>query len=63
MNNERLSLVNTKLSIKKVVNCTPCFIALQYINNLEATRLPVYKRMVNLKNIEFLKKSILLLEK
>ena len=56
LNNERLTLVNTKLSAKILANCSPYFTALQYINNLETKRL--YKRKVNLKNLKFLKKSI-----
>ena len=49
LNNERLSLVITKLPIK-----SPYFTALQCINNLETKR--SYKRKVNLKNLKFLKK-------
>ena len=56
LNNLRLSLVMTKLPIKKVTNCSPYFTALQYINNLDTKR--SYKRKVNLKNLKFLKKSI-----
>ena len=56
LNNERLSLVITKLPIKKVTNCSPYFTVLQCINNLETRR--SYKRKVNLKNLKFLKKSI-----
>ena len=48
LNNERLTLVNTKISAKMLVNCSPYFTALQYINNLETKR--SYKRRVNLKN-------------
>ena len=57
LNNERLSLVITKLPIKKVTNgkkvtnCSPYFTALQCINNLETER--SYKRKVNLKNLKF----------
>ena len=36
--------------------CSPYFIALQYINNLETER--SYKKKVNLKNLKFFKKSI-----
>ena len=46
----------TKLPIKKVMNCSPYFTALKYINNLDTKR--SYKRKVNLKNLKFLKKSI-----
>ena len=56
LNNERLSLVMTKLPIKKVANCSRFFTALQYINNFETKR--SYKRKVNLKNLKFLKKFI-----
>ena len=55
LNNERLSLVITKLPIKNY-NCSPYFTALQCINNLETKR--SYKRKVNLKNIKFKKNSI-----
>ena len=51
LNNERLSLVITKLLINKVTNCSPYFTALQCINNLETKR--SYKRKVNLKNVKF----------
>ena len=47
---------NDETSNKKVSNCSPCFTALQYINNLESKR--SYKRKVNLKNLKFFKKSI-----
>ena len=56
LNNERLSLVMTRLPIKKVANCSRYFTALQYINNLESKR--SYKRKVNLKNLKFFFKSI-----
>ena len=56
LNNERLSLVITKLPIKKVTNCSPYFNALQCINNLETKR--SYEKKVNLKNLKFKKKSI-----
>ena len=56
LNNERLSLVTTKLPIKKVANCSRYFTALQCINNLKTKR--SYKRKVNLKNRKFFKKSI-----
>ena len=56
LNDERLSLVNTKLSAKILANCSSYFTALQYINNLETKR--SYKRKVNLKNLKFFKKSI-----
>ena len=56
LNNERLSLVITKLPIKKVMNCSPYFTALQCINNLETKR--SYKAKVNLKNLAFKKKPI-----
>ena len=55
LNNERLTLVN-KISAKILANCSPYFTTLQYINNLETKR--SYKRKVNLKNVNFLKKSI-----
>ena len=51
LNNERLSLVITKLQIKKVTNNSPYFTALQDINNLETKR--SCKRKVNLKNLKF----------
>ena len=51
LNNERLSLVITKLPIKKLTNCSHYFTALQCINNLETKR--SYKRKVNLKNFKF----------
>ena len=35
LNNERLSLVMTKFPIKNVMNCSPDFTFLQYINNLK----------------------------
>ena len=38
-----------------LANCSPYITALQYINNLETKR--SYKRKVNLKNLNFLKKS------
>ena len=44
LNNERLSLVNTKF----LTNCNPYFTALLYINNLETKR--SNKKKVNLKN-------------
>ena len=47
LNNERLTLVNTKFFAKILANCGPYFTALQYINNLETER--SYKRKVNLK--------------
>ena len=56
LNNERLTLVNTKFLHKILANCSPYFTALQYINNLETKR--SHKRKVNLKNINFSKKSI-----
>ena len=53
---------NDETSDKKVRNCSRYFIALQYINNLETTPPPPlersYKRKVNLKNLNFVKKSI-----
>ena len=39
LNNERFSLVITKLPIKKVTNCSPYSTALQYINNLETKKI------------------------
>ena len=56
LNKERLSLVMTKLPIKKVANCRRYFTALQCINNLETKR--SYKGKVNPKNVKFFKKSI-----
>ena len=56
MNNEKFSLVNTKLPIKKLANCSPYFTALQYINHLETRRSP--KTTLNLENVKFLKRSI-----
>ena len=56
LNNERLSLVMTKLPIKKVANCSRYFTAVQCINNLETKR--SYRRKANLKNLNLLKKSI-----
>ena len=50
LNSERLSLVITKLPIKKVGNCSPYFTALRCINNLENKR--SYQRKVNLKNLK-----------
>ena len=38
VNNDRLSLVMTKLPIKKLSNCSPYFTDLQYTNNLETKR-------------------------
>ena len=38
LNNEKLSLIMTKLSIEKLTNCSLYFTALQYINNLETIR-------------------------
>ena len=38
LNNERFSLVITKLPIKKVTICSPYFTALQCINNLETKK-------------------------
>ena len=35
LNNERLSLVKTKFALKKSVNCSSYFTALQYVNSLE----------------------------
>ena len=54
LNNERLSLVNTKFLTKylRIV----AFTALQYINVPETKR--SYKRMVNLKILKFSKKFI-----
>ena len=43
-------------SDKKLTNCSPYLIALQYINNLETKR--SYKRKINLKNLKIFKKSI-----
>ena len=56
LNNERLSLVNTKISDKMLANSSPYFTALQYINNLETKR--SNKRTVNLKSLKFSKKFI-----
>ena len=56
LNNERLSLVMTKLPINKLANCNPYFTTLRCINNLKIKR--SYKRKVNLKNLKFSKKSI-----
>ena len=39
---------------KKLTNCSPYLIALQYINNLETKR--SYKREINLKNLKIFKK-------
>ena len=50
------ALSNDETSDKKVMNCSPYFTALQYINNLKTKR--TYKRKVNLKNVKFFKKSI-----
>ena len=55
LNSERLTFVN-KISAKILVNLSPYFTALQYINDLETKG--SYKRKVNLKNINFSKKSI-----
>ena len=55
LNSERLTFVN-KISAKILVNLSPYFTALQYINDLETKG--SYKRKVNLKNVNFLKKSI-----
>ena len=57
LNNERLTFVNTKFLPKywRTVALN-YFTALQYINNLETKR--SYKRNVNLKNLNDLKKSI-----
>ena len=46
LNNETLTLVNTKIYAKILANCSPYFTALPYINNLETKR--SYKRKVNL---------------
>ena len=57
LNNERLSLVNTKFLTKLMLaNSSPYFTALQYINNLETKR--SYKRTVYLKILKFSKKFI-----
>lgn len=56
MNNEKFSLVNTKLPIKKLANCTPYFTALQFSGKLETQTSP--KTTSNLENLNFLKKSI-----
>ena len=45
-----------KISDKIFANCCPYFTALQYINNLETKR--SYKRKLNLKSINFFKKSM-----
>ena len=45
-----------KIADKTLANCSPYFTTLQYINNLETKR--SYKRTVNLKNLNFLNKSI-----
>ena len=58
LNNERLSLVMTKLPTKKLMNCSPYFTTLQNINNLEAKRSITYKRKVNVKNPVFFKKNL-----
>ena len=42
-----------KTSDKKVMNCSPYFTVLQYINNLEIKR--SYQRKVNLENLKFKK--------
>ena len=55
LNNEKLTLVNTKFG-QNLTNCSPYFTALQYIKNLETER--SYKRRVNLKNLKIKKKSI-----
>ena len=57
LNNERLSLVKTKLPIKNLANCNPYFTALQYINNLETQRSPkTTVNPLNLENLIFFKK-------
>ena len=56
LNNERLSLVNTKISDKMLANSSPYFTALQYINNLETKR--SNKRTVYLQILKFSKKFI-----
>ena len=45
-----------KIADKTLANCSPYFTTLQYINNLDTKR--SYKRTVNLKNLNFLNKSI-----
>ena len=55
-NNERLFLVNTKL----LTNCSPYFIVLKVINNLDTQR--SFNTMVNLENLK-LKKKILAVPK
>ena len=47
---------NDETPDKKVMNCSPYFTALQYINNPETKR--SHKRRVDLKNLNFLKKSV-----
>ena len=56
LNNERLSLVNTKISDKMLANSSPYFTALQYINNLETKR--SNKRTVYLNTLKFFRKFI-----
>ena len=53
LNNEMLSLVNTKFPTKKIANCSPYFTILQVISNLETQR--SYKITVNLKNLKLVK--------
>ena len=50
-NNERLFLVNTKL----LTNCSPYFIVLKVINNLDTQR--SFNTMVNLENLKLKKKN------
>ena len=40
LNKEGLSLVKTKLPMKKIANCSPYFTTLQYVNDLETQRSP-----------------------
>ena len=55
VNNESLSLVNTKFPTK-LANCNPYFTALQDINNLETQR--SYETTVNLENLKLKKKTV-----
>ena len=56
LSNERLSSCKQTIFDEILVNCSPYFAALQYINNLETKR--AYKKKVDLKNLKFSKKSI-----
>ena len=54
LNNDRISLVNTKFQTKKLANCCLILLPYKYTNNLTTQR--SIKKTVNLENLNFKKK-------